>query len=98
MVVFDLDDTLVPTAQQIPAAVSALRAFMERHMPGTHRLSSQDMSQLMRKLVAFYCTSPIISCSHATSPVISLCTIVFSGAVHITLCLCLSAMMFVVCG
>lgn len=47
MVVFDLDDTLVPTMKQISIAIKALRDYMAKRMPESNKVSSTEMRELM---------------------------------------------------
>jgi hypothetical protein len=44
MVLFDLDDTLVPTQKQILPAHEAMLKFMEIKMPKTSALLKENMS------------------------------------------------------
>ena len=50
-VVFDLDDTLVPVAQQLAAAQAALLEFMDRRMPNSALMAKRAMKDLMAELV-----------------------------------------------
>ena len=46
-VVFDLDDTLVPVAQQLAVAQAALLEFMDRRMPNSSLMAKRAMKDLM---------------------------------------------------
>jgi dephospho-CoA kinase len=49
MVVFDLDDTLVPVASQLQRATAAMKAFMADHMPQTLRVVDSQLRHIMKR-------------------------------------------------
>jgi dephospho-CoA kinase len=49
MVVFDLDDTLVPVASQLQRATAAMKAFMADHMPQTLRVVDSQLRHAMKR-------------------------------------------------
>ena len=49
--VFDLDDTLVPVAQQLALAQAALLEFMGRRMPNSYLMAQRAMKDLMAEYV-----------------------------------------------
>ena len=49
MVVFDLDDTLVPVANQLKIAYDALEQYMLEHMPNTSKVIKEQLQPTMKK-------------------------------------------------
>jgi predicted HAD superfamily phosphohydrolase YqeG len=55
MVVFDLDDTLVPVTSQLKRATEAMKAHMAEHMPQTLRVVDSQLRHVMKRSVLAVC-------------------------------------------
>ena len=49
MVVFDLDDTLVPVLAQLTKATNALKEFLVEHMPRTAEVAEEALRPAMKR-------------------------------------------------